>query len=210
MSETKGEQTPVKMTPMQVLRQTKPMKPKTSSKLTQLPIAQFIIQDQHEHNEGYDEEELFPPDGPDVYDPNFPDDYIQLVEERAKIEEEKHLRDQIEERDRAERALLLEEKSKQAQIDSQTSEQEEEDEDEIWERKVKQRQEMRSGMSNEAGKAEDANILKGEEFAKSFMKKFGFTEGKGLGKEEQGIKTAIGVEQIGDNAGIIVQLKEKQ
>lgn len=43
---------------------------------------------------------------------------------------------------------------------------------------------MRSGMSNEAGKAEDANILKGEEFAKSFMKKFGFTEGKGLGKEE--------------------------
>ncbi|RHY52507.1 hypothetical protein DYB26_000583 [Aphanomyces astaci] len=60
------------------------------------------------------------------------------------------------------------------------------------------------GMANEA-------VASGvSSFAKRQMEKMGWTEGKGLGKDEQGMATHIKVKRREENAGVGVETKEKE
>ncbi|RHY35079.1 hypothetical protein DYB32_000433 [Aphanomyces invadans] len=60
------------------------------------------------------------------------------------------------------------------------------------------------GMANEA-------VASGvSSFAKRQMEKMGWTEGKGLGKDEQGMATHIKVKRREENMGVGVETKEKE
>ncbi|KAF0685773.1 Aste57867_22381 [Aphanomyces stellatus] len=60
------------------------------------------------------------------------------------------------------------------------------------------------GMANEAVASEVSS------FAKRQMAKMGWTEGKGLGKNEQGMATHIKVKRREENMGVGVETKEKE
>ncbi|CAK4632621.1 hypothetical protein LEN26_016528 [Aphanomyces euteiches] len=60
------------------------------------------------------------------------------------------------------------------------------------------------GMANEAVASEVSS------FAKRQMAKMGWTEGKGLGKNEQGMATHIRVKRRDENMGVGVESKEKE
>jgi splicing factor 45 len=74
-----------------------------------------------------------------------------------------------------------------------------------------QDKEIEERLPRDLGSKLLGSAMKGNSVAAAIMKKYGYKEGQGLGRQEQGISTALSVEKTGQRQGkIINQHLEKQ
>ncbi|KAK2964693.1 hypothetical protein BLNAU_610 [Blattamonas nauphoetae] len=152
------------------------------------------------------DDEAFPLFDKDTYDPLFPNDYGQAVEERwelsqrkQKEEQERMMRDYQEQslRKQLEGRERIEAEKRQLLLNEQTPRKVEDDNEE-WERKKAERAQRRQISAIPIHPPQSSSSLfdpsqSSSKAGLNLLQKMGYSGEGGLGKHEQGIETPLGV-----------------
>ncbi|EEB15661.1 Splicing factor, putative [Pediculus humanus corporis] len=155
------------------------------------------------------------------YDPMWPNDYEKVVKDLREIRDKEREKEELQELEKRRKARDDRNGKKDRDIKSGLSGRRNSDDDEEEERDRSNRvggvaiapppslQESKSEISTTSPKVGHPNIsFAGSAVAAKIMAKYGFKEGQGLGKKEQGMSLALQVEKTSKRGGRIIHEKD--